>query len=167
MTPPLPVPPRRPGRGLRLALVLSLMVNVLVLGILAGGAMRASRFDGPLPGQADVRALWQALPGEARSTLRAMGRERGFPGEHGPRPSREERRERAAALNARLLEALRGDPFDAEAFARLMQGDREALERRLDAAHAAFAEQVAALSPAERQDMAARLAAIWTSGDRR
>lgn len=153
--------PRKPGRGLRIALVASVMLNLLVLGVLAGGAMRAAHFDPQLPGQPDVRALWRALPSGARSELRAMGREQGFPGEHGPRPSREERNARAAAMNARILAALRAEPFDAEAFVTLMHGDRDALQRRLDAAHEAFAAEIAGLSPAERAAMAARLAEIW------
>ena len=162
VTNPTPEPRRKPGRGLRIALVSSVMLNLLVLGVLAGGTMRMTHFEPPmLPGQPDVRALWQALPGPARSDLRVMGRERGFPGEHAPRPSREERSARAAEMNARILAALRAEPFDAAGFAQLLHGDRDALQRRLDAAHAAFASEIADLSPAERAAMADRLAGLW------
>lgn len=160
VTNPSPETRRKPGRGLRIALVLSVMLNLLVLGVLAGGAMRAARFEPP-PGQLDFRALWSALPDAARDDLRAMGRERGFPGEHGPRPSREDREAHAAETNARIVAALRAEPFDAEGFARLLNGDREAFERRLAAARDAFAGEVAGLSPAERAAMADRLAQHW------
>lgn len=159
--------PRKPGRGLRVALVLSVMLNLLVVGVLAGGAIRGPH-DGPagLPGQPDIRALWRALPSDARADLRSMGGERGFPGERAPRPSREERRARAAEMNARILTALRADPFDAPGFSQLMDGDREALARRLDAVREAFAAEVADLSPAERQAMADRLQEYWAERDR-
>lgn len=163
VTNPTPGPRRKPGRGLRIALVASLALNLLVLGVLAGGTMRMARLEpaAMLPGQPDLRALWQALPGPARSDLRAMGRERGFPGEHAPRPSREERAARAAEMNARILAALQAEPFDAAVFVQLMDGDREALEQRREAAHEAFAAEVANLGPAERAAMADRLAGIW------
>ncbi|PTW99118.1 periplasmic heavy metal sensor [Pararhodobacter aggregans] len=154
---------RKPGRGLRVALVLSVMLNLLVVGVLAGGALRGPHFAPPgMPGQPDIRALWRALPAEARADLRAMGRERGLPGEPGPRPGREERRARTEALNARILDALRAEPFDAPGFSRLIDGDREALARRLDAAREAFATEVADLSPTERQAMADRLQEYWS-----
>jgi len=156
-----PTVPARPRRGLRVALVASLMVNVLVIGVLAGGALRMHRSEPPSPGLPDIRALWRAMPDDARRSLRQMAREQGFPGDHGPRQSREERRAQAAATNARLLAVLRADPFDAEAFAQILQGDREAMERRLDAAHAAFARQLESLDSAARRAMADRLEAGW------
>jgi len=164
--PPAAPRPRKPGRGLRVALMLSVMLNLLVVGVLAGGALRGPHGGPPgLPGQPDIRALWRALPAEARADLRDMGRERGFPGERMPRPSREERRARADEINAGILAALRAEPFDAAAFSRLIDGDREALARRLDAAREAFAAEVAALSPAERQAMAERLQEYWSRRD--
>jgi len=157
---PSPRAPRRRGRGLRIALVLSLAVNLLVIGVVAGGAWKMRNFDGGRPphGQVDIRALWQAMPRDARSALRERNREDGL---HPDRPSREERRARMAELNAQLIEALRREPFDAEAFATLMQGDRAALERRLAAANAAFAAQLAGLSPAQRQALAGELEEEW------
>lgn len=162
---PTPKPARKPGRGLRIALVLSLMVNLLVIGVVAGGAWRVRQFDGPPPGQPDIRALWHAMPREARSALRERTREMGMPGEPGAhgsqRPSREERRARAAEMNAGLIASLRAEPFDPAAFAALMEGDREALERRLRAANAAFASQLSELTPAQRAAMAAELEETW------
>ena len=158
-TPDAPAPkPRKPGRRLRLALIASLAVNLLVIGVLAGGAWRSKQFEPGPPGQPDIRALWHAMPREARSELRERSRERGPMGE---RPSREERRERAAAMNASLLAALRSEPFDPAQFAALMQGDRDALQQRIDAANAAFAAQLAALTPAQRAEMADELEERW------
>ena len=153
---PTPTPRRKPGRGLRVALVLSLMVNVLVIGVMIGGAMRATRMEGFVPGQPDMRALWRALPREARDDLRAAVRQQGLPGDHGPRPSRQERRAAAAEISARMLASLRSEPFDAEAFAATLAGESDERARRLNAAHAAFARQVSQLTPDQRRAMADR-----------
>ncbi len=147
----------KPRRGLRIALVLSLMVNLLVIGVLAGGVMRVTGHEAMMPGQPDIRALWRAMPDSVRDELRSMARGQGFAGEPGPRPSREDRRARAAEINARILAGLRTEPFDTEGFARLMEGDREAINRHIDAANAAIATALARLTPPERQAMAERL----------
>lgn len=149
----------RPRRGLRIALVLSLMVNLLVIGVLAGGVMRIRAYDPVPPMQPDIRALWRAMPDDARASLRRMAREQGFPDEHRPRPDREERRARAAEAQARLLAALRAEDFDTAGFVAMLHAERTETQRRLDAAHAAFAAQLGALSPADRRAMADRLEA--------
>lgn len=165
--PQTPPPPRRPGRGLRIALALSLTVNLLVVGVLAGGVMRMARLDPMVSGQPDMRALWRALPDEARDDLRQMARSQGFGGDHGPRPDRETRRARAAASNARMIEALRAEPFDPANFLAVLSSDRDDMASRLDAAHAALAERIAALTTAERQAMADHFAASLHEQPRR
>lgn len=162
-----PSAPGRARRGLRIALVASLMLNLLLVGMMAGGVMRYSRMVPPPEAEPDFRTLWRALPDPARRDLRTMAREHGFGGDHGPRLSRDERRARQAETNARIITLLRTDPFDAEAFAALLDGDRAAMARRLDAARSAFARRVADLSPAERQAMAAEVEARWARDARR
>ncbi len=149
-----PQSPRRPGRGLRLALILSLMVNVLVIGVLAGGVLRVARFDPMVSGQPDMRALWRALPGEVRSDMRQMARTQGFGAAHEAREDHDERRARTAALNARMIEALRAEPFDPAGFVAIMSGERDHMTSRLDAAHGALAERIGTLTQAQRQTMA-------------
>ncbi|PWE28703.1 hypothetical protein C4N9_12030 [Pararhodobacter marinus] len=159
---PTPRPPRpdRRLRRLRLALIASVMVNVLVIGVLVGGAIRHKPFSPP-PGQVDMRAMWRAMPDEMRREMRAFVRERGG----GERLSREERRARAREVNDRLLTALRSEPFDADAFVALLEGDRAMIEQRLGAANEAFTRQLAAMSPAQRRAMADRLAEDWDEED--
>ena len=166
-TPP-PTPPRAPTpkparsrRGLRIALVLSLMVNVLLIGVLAGGMMRVSHFVPSPHVQPDFRSLWRALPDEARDDLRAMARTGGFPDEPGGRPSREDRRARVAAVNTAIIEMLRRDTFDSEAFAALLGSERDHVAHRLDAAQAAFAARVNALTHEQRLEMAETLEDNW------
>lgn len=158
---PLPVGATGPRkrRGLRIVLVLSLMLNVLMIGVLAGGAWRVARMD-PGLSSPDFRAIWRALPDHARDELRRNARRSGHEGPGMP-PTREERRARAAETGRALVDALRASPFDAAHFAELMGEDREAHARHLDAALVAFAAQVANLSAAEREAMAARLADTW------
>lgn len=163
---PPPPPPRKGRRGLRVALILSLTVNVLLIGLLAGGAMRAARLDEAIGGRPDLRALWRAMPDEAREHLRETARGTGMTLSHG-RPDREGRRARAAMLNAALVEALRAEPFDVETFASLLAGDRDDAARRVDAAHRVLAGQIATLSAAERAALARRFEANLRGDSRR
>lgn len=151
----------RSRRGLRVALVASLMVNVLVIGVMAGGMMRYTRSDPAPHMQPDFRSLWRALPDEARDDLRAQERARGVPGEPGNRPSREERRARIAVVNGQILEMLRSETFDGAAFAALLGTERETMAQRLDAAQTAFADRVATLTHAQRMEMAESLTENW------
>ncbi|WP_323037402.1 hypothetical protein [Pararhodobacter sp.] len=148
-------------RGLRIALVVSLMLNVMLIGILAGGMMRVSRFESTAHVQPDFRSLWRALPAEARADLRAMERARGLPGDHGHRLTHQERRERIAAVNGRIIEMLRAETFDGAAFAALLGAERELLAQRLNAAQIAFSDRVAALTLAQRREMAQTLEESW------
>ncbi len=58
--------PRRPGRGLRLALIASMMLNVLVIGVLAGGFWHNAQVERMTSGAPDIRAVWRAMPATAR-----------------------------------------------------------------------------------------------------
>lgn len=166
MTETLPPPKSPRRRGLKIALILSLAVNLLLIGLLAGGAMRTARLDEVAGGRPDLRALWRALPDEARDHLRETARGSGSAGAYS-RPDREARRARAAMLNAALAEALRAEPFDLQGFASLLAGDRDEAARRIDAAHQVLAGQIGALSPADRAALAARFEANLRGPNRR
>jgi uncharacterized membrane protein len=148
-------------KGLRFALILSLAVNLLLIGMMAGGVMRYAHRPPPGDQGTDFRSLWRAMPADARAELHAAARERGFPSERAPRLSREERRARTERTHAEIIALLRSDPFEAEAFERVLDGEREAVMRRLQAARQAFAARVADLTPAERAAMAVELARVW------
>lgn len=148
-------------RGLRIALILSLAVNLMLIGVLVGGVIRYAHRPPTVAMQTDFRNLWRALPSDARTNLRETVRDPGFPSDRRPRPSREERRERVERMNADIIAALRADPFDGEVLAVLLDGERDAITRRMQAARAAFVAQVAALSSAERAEMARSLERAW------
>lgn len=115
-------PPRR--RWWRLLLIASLSLNLLFVGLVAGGAMRLWR--GPPPGMAmpasETALLWRALPDGERRALR------GPESATAPRGPARAAQLRDEFENLRAL--LLAEPFD-----------RAALEARLSEAHARGAEQ--------------------------
>jgi uncharacterized membrane protein len=149
---PPPVP-RRPGRGWRLALFASLALNLMFLGVILGGTRSAPQRPGPGPFGPDMRALWRALPDDARQAMRA-----GFRDEAGEasRPDRAERRARAAQREAELVALLRAESFDAATFAEMLETHRAAMAARSASAQALLVERIAALPPAERAALADR-----------
>lgn len=152
---PIPAEPaaRSSGRIWRGVLIASLALNLMFVGLLAGGAFRvwnAPRHGAGMP-RSEMSMLWRALPEDDRRAARDE-----TPRE--PRPeSHEDWRARQAAQVAELRALLLTEPFD-----------RAALEARLTAAHARGAERgvealarmldrIAAMPQAERAGMAERL----------
>lgn len=153
-------PARASGRGWRLALVVSLAVNLLLVGVIAGGALRIARAPAPQGPALEMRALWQALPDEARAALRAELRRERQPGAaaDGGGPRRD--RALAGAEAGRVLvPLLRADPFDAEGFAEALEGLRGSRAEQAARAQAALVAQIAALPAAERAAIAERMEA--------
>jgi hypothetical protein len=144
-----PAPPRN-GRGIRIALALSLALNLLILG-LVGGALLAL---GPRGGDDDprLRALGLgpfalALSREDRDGLR-------------DRIDRDAIRGERRALGASLLQlrqALLAEPFDRAAAEAALARSRAAAEALQGHGHAALLDQIATMSAADRAALAARL----------
>lgn len=144
---------RRRDRILRVVLVVSLALNLLVAGVMAGGVMKSAQMHRSSQAP-DLRALWLALPEEARRDARQA---------EGPRnperrtEQRDERRARAAARQTEMLALLRAPVFDAQAFSSLLQTDHDERSARIAQAHEAFVARVSTLDAAERTAMAERL----------
>jgi uncharacterized membrane protein len=154
MTPSDPVAPRS---WLRWALVLSLGLNLLVAGLLAGAWLRGGppgeRFRDPGFGP-----FAAALSDDDRRALR-----RAFV-RHMP-----EMRENRMALRADMqdvLAALRADPFDAAALDAAMDAAMSRLAGRIAVGQDLLAERIAAMDPAERAAFADRLEAALQRGPR-
>jgi len=158
--PKVSTPSPRRRRIVRVVLVVSLMTNLLLIGVLAGGVLRSGQFH-PGPPQTDMRSLWRALPDDVRNDLRALNQRQGFPGAQGPRLSHAERHARSLQMNARILDMLRAEDFDADAFAVLLGGERDRIAARLDAAQRAFAQAVAGMDSAQRMQMVTQLERLW------
>ncbi|MBT8415222.1 MAG: periplasmic heavy metal sensor [Boseongicola sp.] len=145
-------PPKR--RWVMPLLAVSLVVNMLIVGIVAGffianGPGKGDRLEGParsLVGTPFIRAL-------EPENRRALGRE----------ILRDETRlrENRSALRARfeaLLAALKADPFDPDAVQSILREQRDIALRRQNIGEALLVDQLAKLSPEERAAYADRLA---------
>jgi uncharacterized membrane protein len=153
MAPETPQPPSQPTapggqRWLKIALAVSVALNLAVAGLVAGAWLR----DGPghgMPRDMSFGPFTEALSDTDRRELRrTLGdRAHGF---------REARQEMQADLQA-LLTTLRADPFDpAAAEAALTAIERRATDR-LDLGRDLIAERILAMSDAERDAFADRL----------
>lgn len=133
----------------RILFVASLALNLAVIGVLVGVAInggpkeRLQRFDltvGPL-----TRAMDEGRRDAVRNQLRESG---AF------RPSdREDMRRDAAAL----LDTLRADTFDAQAFSDLMARQRVRVDQGQVVMLDAVTAQIAQMDAAERSDFADRI----------
>lgn len=153
MTDPVPPLPPRPSRAGRWLLAASLALNLLFVGLIAGGALRV--WNAPRHGMmpmSEMAMLWRALPEAERRALR--------PDTGGP-PARSEGREaraaRQAAQAAELGALLTAEPFQRAALeARLAAAQARSAERGAEAL-ARMLDRIAAMPPADRAAMAARL----------
>lgn len=140
---------RRRTRILRIVLVVSLALNLLVLGVMAGGVMKVAQTQ-RASHSPDLRALWMALPETARRDMRPGNGERSG-------MQRDERRARAAQRQVALLALLRAPEFDTQAFAEILMADHLERSARIARAHEALVEQISTLDATERAAMADRL----------
>lgn len=154
-----PSPPQKPGRGLRIALALSVALNLAVLGVVAGAILR----DGPILGAGMVRDLGfgpytEALVPEDRKALRRALFQRAPE----MRDTRRLMREDAEAL----LAVLRADSFDPQAFRQRMESQHERMEKQLRLGQDLLQEFIAAMTPENRRAFADRLEAGLRRGDK-
>lgn len=143
-------PPAKGGRGLRIALTLSLALNLLVAGLLAGAMLR----DGPAMRSAMVRDLGfgpfsEALTREDRKALRRALIDRA--------PELRDERKRRLEELGEILVVLRAEPFDPAGFSTLMDGQRSRMAAQLALGHDLLVAHVTAMTAKERQAFAERL----------
>lgn len=143
-------PVAKPSRKIKTALVLSLAVNLLVVGLIAGAAVRGGglrRMGGP----PDVMfgPLTEALTREDRKALRGRFMQ----------ASPDFRSERAQQRDefAKLADLLRADQWDAAAAAALFDQQAQRGAARMQAGRRALLDYFASLSPEARKAMADRL----------
>lgn len=149
-SPPSPAP--RSPLWMRIALGVSVSLNLLVVGAVVGGALarkpeRAAN-AAPLPGQALIRAL----PREDRADLRRRFEAKA---PRGPQDAR-------VGVGAELLTLLRAEEFDGAAFATLLATQAAPVSARLTAGRDALIEQIAEMPRADRLAYADRLETIMS-----
>lgn len=151
----------RPRRLLAVALFVSLALNLLVAGVVAGALW--GRGDGaalrPVRVDIGLGPYTRALSDVDRAALRAAWRAQGpdLAGLHAAR-----RADRAA-----LLEALRAQPFDPLAVEAVFAGQRDRQAEHQHLARRLLVERIAAMSPEARAAYADRLAEAPRRDDRR
>jgi uncharacterized membrane protein len=145
--------PAGKGRLVKWVLALSLALNLVIIGLVAGAAMRFSgahdegRFRGPAEhsyGAPFVRALPREAKRELQRSLRAQAPQL---------PSRAERR----ASYGQMVQVLRQEPFDPAQAQAIFEQQSNAAQSLRDRAQTAWLELVSAMSPAERAEVAQRL----------
>ena len=152
-----PVPPSKSGRGVRIALAISLGVNLAVVGVFAGAMLRDGHgMRGSMVRDLGFGPFTEALSREDRRAMRDSLFERA--------PDiREARRVQRADLEG-LVALLRAEPFDAVAFAARMADQQGRIERQLRLGQEVLQERVAQMSPEARRGFADRLEAGLVRG---
>ncbi|NKX43704.1 periplasmic heavy metal sensor [Roseicyclus persicicus] len=141
--------PARSGRGVRIALALSLALNLLILGLVAGAVLAVGPRGGDDP---RLRTLGLgpfalALSREDQEAVRG-------------RIDRDALRTERRALGASLLQlrqALLAEPFDRAAAEAALARSRAAAEALQGQGHAALLDQIGTMDAAERAALADRL----------
>lgn len=144
---PKPDAPRS-GRGLRIALALSVALNLAFIGMAAGALLRGGPHD-RMTRDLDFGPFAEAFSRDDRIELRRDFFERAG-----------DMRQMRAALRddlAGLIALLRADTLDRAELDRLLARQGARLAQRLELGQALVVERIAAMSPAERDAFANRL----------
>jgi uncharacterized membrane protein len=148
--PQIVAPPKpRAGKGMQIALALSLAFNLLVVGLVAGAILRDGDPRARVVRDLDFGPFTEALSPPDREALRREFVARAP-------EMREIRREIRADLET-FLTVLRSEPFDAAALQVVMDNQQARMSRRIDLGRALLLERLAAMSPEERAEFADRL----------
>ena len=148
MTDPVPSPPTpRAGRKLRIALALSLAVNLAIGGVLVGSFLR----DGPHRGGRDfgLGPISEALSRDDRKALRAA-----FVAQH---PGIGADRQAMRGDIDALLATLRATPFDPAALDAALAAIAQRNGALVATGQTVLAERIKAMDPANRAAFADRL----------
>jgi uncharacterized membrane protein len=132
------------GRGLRIALAVSLAANLLVVGVVAGGWLRRAVEGGP----PSVERLLREGDAGQRARVQAIVDQR--------RPEFDARRATQRMARAAVRDAATAEPFDAAALDRALAALRTADGAVAEARHRTFAALIAEMPPERRAAVVAR-----------
>lgn len=147
-SPPAPSSPAPSGRGLKIALAVSVALNLAVAGVVAGAWMK----DGPsrgMPRDLSFGPFSEALGPEDRRALRKALADRA--------PGFREARAAAQAEFAALLAALRASPFDPAAVQSALAAIEARNAGRLELGRSLIEARITQMSEADRLAFADRL----------
>ena len=155
---PLPSPPPG-GRKLRIALAVSVALNLLILGLVAGAVLRDGGPHGRMVRDLDFGPFTEALTPEDRDALR-----RDFIRQA---PDLRDMRRQMRDDFSTLLAALRAEPFDVEALRGVVANQGDRMAARLELGQDLMLARIAAMTPAERAAFADRLEQRLERGPKR
>ncbi|KAA9005706.1 periplasmic heavy metal sensor [Histidinibacterium aquaticum] len=140
---------RRPGRGLRIALVVSLAFNLLIVGIVLGHGLSGRRFAPPPRVEFSAGPLGRALAPEDRRAIAGELRRNEAVRVPGPGDRRAEMQRLAAILET--------EPFDPETLAAHLESQRHRGADVISAAQRVLVSHISSMEPAARAQLATRL----------
>ena len=147
-------------RAVRIALVVSVALNLLVAGFLVGDWLdRGPHRDARLRGAGPMAPFAAAMSPEDRQALLAGLREAGEGARRGPQEFR--------ARLATLLDTIRAEPFDAARLRDLLAGQRAAAVARQEAGERLLVDRITGMTAEERAAYADRLEAVFARPRRR
>lgn len=144
------------GKGLRVALAISVALNLLIVGLVAGAVLRDGGPRGRMMGDLGFGPFTEALSGADRDALRQAFLAR--------MPDMRDMRRQMRADFAALLDALRAEPFDAAALRAAMEAQSARMGERLQVGQDLLLERLAAMTPEARAAFADRLEARLRHG---
>lgn len=145
-------PPRAPWhktRGTQIALALSVTLNLVVAGIVAGAVLRGPPDHGPKDREFSFGPFSQAMTPEQRRDLRQQI----LKASPDLRQTKQEMRDDLG----RVVAALRAKPFDAKVFADLMEAQHTRLAEQIAIGSKALSSFLMAMDDAQRLEFADRL----------
>ncbi len=147
-------------RSLRILLVLSLALNLAVIGVVGGAVLSGRGKPGPFGGfDVTLGPFARALSHEDRRAIGDALRNRSDLGPEG-------RGSRKAALAA-FLAALETDPFDPTEVRSMFDAQRDRALRGMGAGQEMLLARIVAMTPIERAEFAGRLRTELDDGRRR
>lgn len=141
--------PPRSTRGIRIALGISLALNLLVVGAVVGAFLRDGGPRERIVRDLDFGPFTEALSPTDREALRKDFVAR--------MPALRDTRRAIRADFDRLLVVLRTDPFDVEAARDLLQAHRDRMQTRIDLGQDLMLQRLSDMTPAARAEFADRL----------
>lgn len=145
-----------PGRAVRIALAVSVALNLAVLGVAAGAALKHGGSGRAVERDIGFGPFSEALSREDRRALRGKILQRA--------PELRSVRKDMQADTQSLLAVLRAEPFDAAGLAVVMETQRARMAGRLDVGQAVLRDFLIAMTPEARKAFADRLEARLMAG---
>lgn len=137
------------GKGVRIALAVSVALNLLIVGLVAGAVLRDGGPRGRMLGDLEFGPFTEALTPEDRAALRQEFVRQ--------MPDMRDMRRQMRTDFAALLDALRAEPFDAAAVRGLIEAQSQRMTGRLAVGQDLLVARIGAMTPEARADFADRL----------